>query len=240
MREAFCQLNRVEKAQIFAAKIELTYPQSTEERSATMSWYKISEISPSDFVKCVEPIYKVLEGKHKSKSSEDPFLKAVLCGHKGFSEEQWQEAERLRLAQKAIEMKLGDFHEELMGKFPGWETYPNGHSTGCDVGKRDGSHVLEVKNRDNTEKGTARKKVIDTLKGNVEKGRRATLIQVNCPNGKVNRWNAPEEIDVWNGKQAYTFLSGRETFYDDLQETLAHTFKTFSTLASLKASLGTS
>lgn len=200
-------------------------------------WYKIPEVEPADFVTCVKPMYRVLEGTHVSKSNEDTFLKAVICGYKKYTPEEWVKSERIRLAQKALEMKMGDFHEELMGKLPGWVTYPNGHKTGCDVGSTDGTHVLEIKNRDNTEKGTARKKVVDTLLRNIEEGRRASLVQINCPNGKVNRWNAPKSVDVWNGRQAYTFLSGRETFYDDLLYTLTHVFATFPTLASLKESL---
>ena len=147
-------------------------------------------------------------------------------------------AEKVRLAQKALEGKMGDFHEELMGKFPGWETYPVGHSTGCDVGKLDGTIVMEVKNRHNTMNSSSGEAVVNKLLKNHEKGKQAILVEVNCPGGKVTRYGAPASIEVWNGKTTYTFLSGRDSFFDDLQQTLQYVFTNFKTLAQLKRGLG--
>jgi len=41
-----------------------------------------------------------------------------------------------------------------------------------------------------------------------------------------------------NGQQLYAFLSGRESFFDDLLRTVAHAFTSFKTLAELQAALG--
>lgn len=202
------------------------------------SWYKIAEITPDNFVKCCKDIYKVIEQQHKSKSTEDPFLKAVVVGHNTLSEEAWKKTEAVRLDQKALEGKMGDFHEELMGKFPGYVTYKVGHPTGCDVGSVDGSIVLEVKNRDNTMNSGSGAEVIRKLLDNKAAGRKAILVEVNCPNGKVNRFGAPKEIEVWNGQTAYAFLSGREGFFNDLLSTMRHVFVEFKTLEQLKRALG--
>lgn len=200
-------------------------------------WYRIKEISRSDFINCCKPIYSVLEEKNESKSSEDPFLKAVLMGQYNMTNNQWQSAEEARLKQKVLEMKMGDFHEELMGKFSEYETLPTGHSTGCDVQKKDGSVIIEVKNRDNTVKGSDGKHIIDLLKRHKDNGKKAIFAQINCPKGKVKRFGASAEMDIWNGQQVYAFLSGRESFFDDLQKTVQYVFYNYKSLAELKAAL---
>jgi hypothetical protein len=216
-----------------------TRSNSAARRNNTSSrWYKIPEITPENFYKCCKDIYKVLDEQHTSKTSEDPFLKAVLKGNTNMQEDTWAKAEKVRLAQKSLEGKMGDFHEELMGKFPGYVTYPVGHSTGCDVGSTDGNIVMEIKNRQNTMNSSSAEAVINKLKKNKAEGRDAILVEVNCPNGKVNRFGAPENIKVWNGKTTYAFLSGRESFFDDLLSTLQYVFANFKTYAELKRGLG--
>ena len=178
-------------------------------------------------------MYKVLENQHTSKSNEDPFMKAILVG---YSQVDWERSEKARLRQKVLEMKMGDFHEELMGKFPGYETYPNGHPTKCDVGSLDGRTLFEVKNRDNTVKASDGRALVDRLKQLTDIGKRAILVQVNCV--KVNRYNADPAVEVWDGQQAYAFLSGRESFFKDLLDTVQYVFSHFATYSELKQSLG--
>ena len=212
-------------------------PQVKVEMSRFPKWYCIPEIPPSDFILCCEPIYFVLEEKNESKSSEDPFLKAVLMGKYSMTNEQWQIAEKTRLKQKVLEMKMGDFHEKLIGKFPEYETLPTGHSTGCDVQKKDGSVIIEVKNRYNTVKGSDGKHIITLLKKHRDAGKKAIFAQINCPKGKVNRFGASAEMDIWNGQQVYAFLSGREDFFDDLLKTTQYVFNNYKSLAELKTAL---
>jgi hypothetical protein len=208
------------------------------EMSKIPEWYKIPEILPSDFVKCCTDIFTLLEGKHESKSTEDPFLKAVMMGQYGMTEAEWHTAEQVRLKQKVLEMKMGDFHEELMGKFSGYQTLPNGHSTGCDVQKNDETVIFEVKNRDNTVKGSDGKHIITLLKKHKDTGKKAIFAQIICPGGKVNRYGASSDIDVWNGNQTYAYLSGRESFFSDLLITVQYTFSNYKTFKDLKGALG--
>ena len=208
-------------------------------RRAVPSWYLIPEISPIMFLHCVTDIYSVLEEKHASKTSEDPFIKAVLMGHTTMTEPTWTKLEKARLSQKALEMKMGDFHEELMGKFPGYVTLPTGHITGCDVSSIDGNTLLEVKNKNNTIKGSDGKHVVAMLKKHADAGKRAILVEVNCPGGKVNRFGAHQSVHVWNGQEAYHFLSGRPSFFEDLEKTMKHVFAAFKTYAELKITLET-
>lgn len=81
------------------------------------------------------------------------------------------------------------------------------------------------------------KYVINTLKKHIDNGKRAIFVQINCPNGKTKRFGAHQSIEIWNGVQAYTFLSGRETFFDDLIKTVQYVFTNFKTYSALKQNL---
>jgi len=200
-------------------------------------WYRISKVKPADFVRCIKDVYSVLEGTHKSKSSEDIFLKSVLIGHNKMTDTTWAIAERTRLAQKALEGKMGDFHEELMGCLPGYMNLPQGHTSGCDVASVDETLFMEVKNRDNTMNSSSGAQVVAKLKKLTDAGKRAILVEVNCPGGRVCRFGAHKSVEVWNGREAYSFLSGNETFFDDLAKTLKYVSESFKTYVELKAAL---
>jgi hypothetical protein len=75
------------------------------------------------------------------------------------------------------------------------------------------------------------------LKKHKEAGKKAIFAQINCPEGKVNRFGASAEMDIWNGQQVYAFLSGREDFFDDLKKTIQHVFNNYKSLAELKTAL---
>lgn len=226
-----------ELLKLLQQKTNSPYQPTRSDNMSCPDWYKIQEIPYLDYITCCKPIYDVLEDRHISKSAEDPFLKASMTGMYSMSESDYVKWEVIRQKQKALEMKWGDFHEELMGKFPDYETLPTGHESGCDVQKRDETEIFEIKNRDNTVKGSDGKHIISMLKRHRDAGKRAIFVQVNCPDGKVKRYNAPPEIEVWNGRQAYAHLSGRDTFFDDLLSTVKTTFSLFKTYDSLKQTL---
>jgi hypothetical protein len=196
------------------------------------SWYKIPEITISNFIKCCEPIYKVLEEKNKSKTLEDPFLKTILCNY--YPSFDWDSAEKARLKQKVLEMKMGDFHEELLGKLPGWETLEQGHESGMDVRKIDESIYIECKNKYNTCNADGLKEVHQKLQKIKNQGKRAIFVQINCPDNKVNKSYSSADAEILTGEQIYTLLSGRNTFYSDLLTTIEYVFKTFTSIQSLK------
>lgn len=199
-----------------------------------MQWYQIPEIQFKDYVKCVANIYTLLEGKTKSKGDDDVFMKKILQSHSGLTDAQWNETERIRRLNKQFSMNIGYFHEELAGKFKGYITLPNGHATGCDVRKEDGTEIWEWKNRHNTMNSGSGASVRAKLMAEHERGVKAFLVEVNCPAGKVNRFKLPEEISVLNGVEAYTYLSGRSSFHDDLLATIAETFSRFKTLKEIQ------
>lgn len=206
-------------------------------RGGAPEWYKIKEISIKDYVKCIKEVYKVLEKKNKSNTQPDIFLKTILSAHSGMTTEQWDAAEKQRLYEKALSMKMGDFHEELMGKFAGYETLPVGHASGTDVRKLDDTEFFEVKNRDNTMNSSSAESVVNKLQKLADVGKQPFLVMINTEKARIPRFGASKEIKVMSGKDAYTYLSGRDTFFSDLVDTIRETFTRYESYDSLKTSL---
>lgn len=196
-------------------------------------WYKIREIPFGSYVKASKGLYDVLEKKNKSKGDDDIFLKSVVCGYIGMDAKGWDLAEGQRRYENSLQMKMGDFHEELAGKFAGYETLHQGHDTGCDVIKKDGTEIWEWKNRDNTMNSGSAKSVIEKLVKVVSSGKKAFLVLVNSVKKKTPRFGAPPQVEVLDGRKAYAYLSGRDTFFDDLNSTLSYTFTNFKSHAEL-------
>ena len=202
-------------------------------------WYKIIEIPIERYVALLRDLYKGLEETHVSSSVPDTSLRAIIMNFRELDTSAFDKMEKARLDQKYLEMKIGYFHEKLAGCFPGWETIPIGASTagkktGLDVVKQDRTEIMEWKNKHNTVKASDLKTTIfdKLMKCHVD-GMKVHFVQVHCKAGKVDRHGAPQEINVMDGKMAYEYLSGRATFFDDLNVTLAYTFKTFKTYESL-------
>uniref|UniRef100_A0A6C0CET8 Restriction endonuclease n=1 Tax=viral metagenome TaxID=1070528 RepID=A0A6C0CET8_9ZZZZ len=201
------------------------------------SWYLIPEITFNSFIECIKGLYDVLEKKNKSKTFPDVFLKTVLTSFSGLTPDQWEAAETARMFQKALEAKMGFFHQDLMGKFNGYRTFKTGHSTGLDVCNDEKKEYIEVKNKNNTMNSGAGESAVKKLMKICDSGMKAILVQVNCPNGRVSRFKAPASVEVWDGKKAYAHLSGRETFFDELNKTLEYVFANYKTYEQLKTTL---
>ena len=201
--------------------------------SAFLSNYLVREIPVHRFCHLLRGIYDVLEKKNTSDSTPDVSLQAVLINFRGMTAEDFAKEETSRLFQKALEGKMGTFHQELAGCFPGWRSLATGgEGTGLDVQKEDGTEIMEWKNKHNTVNSGSAKAVVDKLMDCHIRGMKAHFVQVQCGR-TVPRHGAPPEINVMNGQQAYAYLSGRETFFDDLNATLAYIFKNHKTYVSV-------
>lgn len=196
-------------------------------------WYKIPEISIETYLHNIKELYNIAEDKKKSKSEPDPFAQEGWIAYHEDTSDKWEEEIRRDQKKRAWTMAIGDFHQNLMGSFPGWENYKKGHKTRCDIGKNDNSCVAEIKNNVNTMNSSSKESVIKKLKVQKDLGKRALLIIVN---GDIKK-EVKDEIEYISGREFYKELSGRSTFMDDLLSTYTECFRLYKTYESLKAAL---
>lgn len=196
---------------------------------------KIPEVPQKTLVPLLKPFYDILEGRKVSKSEPDRFAEQCWMSYHGLSKEDWERQHKIIQINKAWTMSWGNFHQSLMGSFPGWEDLKTGHETKCDIWKQDKTCVAEVKNNKNTMNSGGNESVMKKLKAQVALGRRTVLVVVNGDIPHV----VVDGVEKMNGKDFYAELSGRETFFEDLLSTLKEIFATFKTYEQLKKSLDT-
>lgn len=76
---------------------------------------------------------------------------------------QWTKNEKIRQAGKKVENKIGEFHQQLLGRVDGWEDLGIGDKTKVDLRKEDNSIFIELKNKKNTINGDSGKAVRNKL-----------------------------------------------------------------------------
>ena len=197
------------------------------------SWYTIPEVHPLVLLKYIKTLYDILEGRNKSKSTLDPFAKDCWKRFYNSTEEEWQSQNKIVQKNRSWTMAWGTFHQNIMGSFPGWENYGRGHTTGCDIGKNDGSDVREIKNGKTSMNSGGKESVNNKLKKQITLGKKVVIVIVN--------YNFPTKNDdgiTWmSGNKCYQELSGRPDFMDCLKDTVTECFAKFETYESLKAAL---
>lgn len=196
-------------------------------------WYKIHEVNKNTFLELIRSLYDVIEGKKVSKSESDFFAQQTWLSFHNMTIEEWEREHKKIQLERAWTMAWGDFHQNLMGSFPGWINYKKGHATGCDIGNEDKQCIAEVKNNVNTMNSSSRESVLNKLKKQSQLGKRALLVIIN---GDIRK-NVKDGVETINGKQFYEELSGRQDFMDDLLETLKQSFSRYKTFESLKTAL---
>jgi hypothetical protein len=199
------------------------------------AWYTLPKISFLQFCTLAKPLYDVLEDTKTSKSEEDAVSKQCWMSYFSQSEAEWN-AMNLRIQkQRAWTMAMGNFHQSLMGSFPGMVNYKTGHATGCDIGSADGTLVCEIKNNKNTMNSDSKKSVMLKLKAQRDLGKQCKLVIVN---GDIRK-KREEDIEWVSGREFYAELSGSETFMHDLVLTLGVLFREHKTWKSLLQRLRT-
>jgi hypothetical protein len=163
---------------------------------------RIPEIDSYEFKRLLDEIRDTI-GK-ESRQEKDVFLEIIRKKYPGRN-------------LSGISQKLGYFHQNLMGSFHGWTSVYNGK--GFDLISDDGQTIVEVKNKYNTMNADSKKSVIDKLTAFIEKGKTSILCFVNVKSKKKPELKDNPEIAVKSGKEMYTILSGRESFWDDLLQT---------------------
>jgi len=170
-------------------------------------------------------------------------MKSIFLSQTQSDENTWNEFNKNRKFQNGLSQRLGDFHEQLAGKLPGYRTLPESHWSGLDVIKNDRTQFFEWKNSTNVSTDTLTlvyrkfQKLLDENKTN-----QCILVIVNVP----DKWKAPQPIIknkngepvidltgpeykdrvfIVSGREAYAVMSGRSDFFDSLVKTVYNTFK---------------
>lgn len=222
-----------------------SFKESIKHLPANPDWYKINEIDIKDFVYCAKRLFKLVDNDVKEYGYyDDIFMKEIFISQTNSSESQWLEFDKVRRTQQALSQRLGDFHEELAGKFPGYRTVHTGHWSGLNVMREDRKIYMEWKNRGNISTDI-KEKVFEKFKYLLEKPTEpkveyVVLVCVNVPEVwkkpdliiknkigkvKIDLTSYKKRIHIMSGREAYTALSGSETFFDRLLETIKYVFK---------------
>jgi hypothetical protein len=214
--------------------------------------YYIPEIDIKLYYYCTRRLFKLIENDLKDYGAyDDIFARQIFFAQTGADENGWRMFESQRRFQQALSSRLGDFHEELSGKLPGYRTLPQKHWSGLDVMKEDRSEIYEWKNRADVSTDILTtvyqkfKKILDSGKIG-----RCILVHVNVPDG----WKPPAPIKrrqdgtvlidlttpkyagrvyIMSGREAYAHMSGDPHFIDRLRMTMSNTFQDVSLQESL-------
>ena len=118
-------------------------------------------VSDEDFLEWVERVINAYPDKNQETPSPTKLLKNYEHGIDEFKAmfdmcvnrmdfENWIKAEKIRQDGKRVENKMGEFHQQLLGKVEGWEDLGTGDSSHVDLKNDEGTIYIEIKNKKNT------------------------------------------------------------------------------------------
>lgn len=156
----------------------------------------------------------------------DPFaaaIEATIFGHK--SENEWRVSELHRQKQKALMNQIGDLQQAIIGRLPGWQSFPAGADMPDVVGNRGGQKIIaEVKNKYNTmnsnSAGETYDKLVEFLSEKRFQDHVAVVVQIIGPTSQGNHWKsfAPGKNRKNRGD---LFVMGGRPFYAIATDTKA-------------------
>lgn len=144
----------------------------------------VNFVSDKDFLECVkhvvdfylsdeykeEPITVLKESKNDIDAIKTIFdITVKQIGFDG-----WANKELERQQDKTINNKIGEFHQELLGKVDGWVDLGIGDETEIDLKKEDNSVFIELKNKHNTMNSSSTKTCREKLENVIEQYPNAT------------------------------------------------------------------
>ena len=131
----------------------------------------------------------LFEKSQKYEEPEDKFLKYILSGMYNFSKEDLQSYMSIQKFRINLSMKLGDFHNDLLSKFDGYEKLKK-HESGCDLKTTDDTEYWEIKNSDKTMNRDSSLSVFNKLAKLHDDKKTVILVYINCV-GNKNRFSPP-------------------------------------------------
>ena len=182
--------------------------------------YLITEIPYRDYTFCKRRLGEVINKEQKEyKSADDVFMKSIIMAKTRGGEKSWNEFEKDRKTVYALSQSLGDFHEELAGKIPGYRTLPLGHWSGLDVIKEDRTELYEFKNKpiDGDKFYEVFQKFQKIIDNSEKINGLLVLVFVNVPDG----WRRPPliakkrgmpQIDLTRYEKNVKIVSGKDAY----------------------------
>ena len=164
------------------------------------------------------------------RSVVDPFSALFDAAVQDISLDEWMLKEQSRQIQKALQNKVGYFHQCVIGAMPGWEsTGPYGG--GYDVVNRDKKIIAEIKNKYNTTNSGSSNNLYNTLAGHLDFGMRGyTAYFVAVITKGKSRFDKPfvpsrrtakrEDLRVIDGRSFYDMAAGEDGALRKLYEVL--------------------
>ena len=167
--------------------------------------YRIPEIPVHRFCHLLEGVYRVLEG---GETEGDPLHEIVLRAHR-----ELQERETVRASHADLANNVALIHYDLPVCFPGWSR----RGRYSDIVSDDDMKVIVWKNPFAAMR-TSHKELIEYRISGKE------VYTVGFEG---------DDFRPLSVKDAYHLLSGRPTFWDDLQSTLSYIFTNYKTYSSV-------
>lgn len=122
-------------------------------------------IADDDFLEVVDgvltPIVEHTQQIDIHKNTIDPFAAVFDAMLQHITLDAWLKQEHARQRQKTLQNKIGDFHQQLIGKLADCQSLETGHI--IDVHCPSKRVVAEIKNKFNTTKGNHKKQIYDDL-----------------------------------------------------------------------------
>lgn len=163
-------------------------------------------VSDNDFLECVRKVVEAYQSLDEnvsptsilkeSKNTIDEFKTIFDVCVNQISFDEWLKFELTRQQDKTINNKIGEFHQELLGKVNGWVDLGVGDETEIDLKKEDNTVFIELKNKYNTMNSSSEKTCREKLEKVIEKYPDATAYWAY-----VISKNYKSECRVWKYQQ---------------------------------------
>lgn len=137
------------------------------------------------------------------------------------------ETEILRQIDKSINNSIGTFHEQILG---GIEGYERGNLSGFDIKATDDTLFADIKNKHNTMNSSAAESLFQKLAhyANTYKSAKCYWVQILAKSSFNEKWSGEingkeyshSRVYKISGDQFYYLLTGKETAFFDLYQTL--------------------
>jgi hypothetical protein len=145
-----------------------------------------------------------------------------------FEIERWIREEAKRQIQKSVNMAIAGFHQTILGSIDGWEDLGNGHCTGLDLAKIDGSIFAELKNKFNTMNSSSMVSVFEKLRKAADREKQPICYLVDLIRDIKTPYNKPWRFESKktkyqhprvrriSGESFYELVAGRRQALDEL------------------------